>query len=232
MLGVLALSLGLGEAVQAQRISASQTGTSGSNMWLTFISDARLSTRWGLHTDVQTRRGKETNSSPQQLLRLGVNYRVAPILQLTAGYAYASSYMYGDYATASPLPSTASTSSFCYATTVGASTRSTATASSNAGFASPGQEVTYLNRIRYQLRLAVPLGSQGRMVPRTPYLVGADEIFIGFGASSGRNFFDQNRAYLALGYQFTKTTPWKSATSTRWRQTAGMLAINTTTRSS
>jgi len=222
VLAVLVLSLGIGEAGQAQRLPASQTGTSGSNMWLTFLSDARLSTRWGLHTDVQTRRGKETGSAPQGLLRLGVNYRVAPTLQLTAGYAYASSYMYGDYATASPLPEHRIYQQFLLRNDSGRVHTQHRYRLEQRWVRQPGQEITYLNRMRYQLRLAVPLGSHGRMVPCTPYLVGANEIFIGFGAGSNRNFFDQNRAYLGLGYQFTKATALEVGYQHQMARTAGI----------
>jgi hypothetical protein len=178
VLAVLVLSLGMSEAVQAQRVNSAQTGTSGSNAWLTFLSDVRLSKHWGLHTDVQMRRAKDINSSPQKLVRLGVNYRVAKALQLTAGYTYASSYLYGDYATASPLPEHRIYQQLVLREDSGRVHTQHRYRLEQRWVRRPGETVTYLNRMRYQLRLAVPIGSHGQLVPRTPYLVGADEVFI------------------------------------------------------
>jgi hypothetical protein len=62
----------------------------------------------------------------------------------------------------------------------------------------------YLNRVRYQLRATVPLNNQ-RLLDKTWYLAGFDEIFLGFGKNVNQNIFDQNRLGLLLGYQLNKT---------------------------
>jgi hypothetical protein len=206
VLAVLVLLLGAGEASFAQQTLSSST-SSGSNAWVNFLSDARLSSRWGLHTDVQLRRAKHSRSAPQRLGRIGVNYRVAPALQLTAGYAYASSYFHNDYAAASPLPEHRLYQQVLLREDSGRVHTQHRYRLEQRWVRRPGDaQATYLNRMRYQLRLVVPIGSQGRLLAHIPYLVGADEVFLGFGQSAGRHFFDQNRAYLALGYQFTSAT--------------------------
>ena len=206
VLAVLVLTLGTGAAGYAQRTTSLPAGPAGTNTWLTFLSDTRLSQRWGLHTDVQLRRAKD-DYQPQQLARIGVNYHVAKMLQLTAGYAYASSYFYNDYASASPRPEHRFYQQVLLREDSGRVHTQHRYRLEQRWVRRPGDaHATYLNRMRYQLRLVVPIGSQGQLVARTAYVAGADEIFMGFGASAGRNFFDQNRAYLALGYQFTRTT--------------------------
>lgn len=226
LLATLVLILAAGAAGFAQRAaSPSGAAPAGANTWLTFLSDARLSKRWGLHADGQLRRAKDAYQ-PQQLARIGINYHVAPALQLTAGYARASSYFHNDYASASPLPEHRLYQQVLLRDDSGRVHTQHRYRLEQRWVRRPGDaQATYLNRMRYQLRLVVPLGNKGKLEPGTPYLAGADEIFLGFGASAGRNFLEQNRAYLALGYQFTKTVAMEAGYQHQMVQPAAGYAI-------
>ena len=64
-------------------------------------------------------------------------------------------------------------------------------------------EFPLLNRMRYMVRLQVPL--KGKEVKdKTPYIALYDEIFVGFGENVNANIFDQNRIGILLGYRFNK----------------------------
>jgi len=57
-------------------------------------------------------------------------------------------------------------------------------------------------RFRYNVSFAIPL--RGRtLVANTPFVFLNDEVHINAGKSIGVNYFDQNRLFLGLGYQFT-----------------------------
>jgi len=64
-------------------------------------------------------------------------------------------------------------------------------------------EFPLLNRIRYMIRLQLPLKGN-EIKDKTPYLAFYDEIFIGFGKNVNMNVFDQNRIGILLGYRFNK----------------------------
>lgn len=64
-------------------------------------------------------------------------------------------------------------------------------------------EFPLLNRIRYMIRVQVPLKGN-EIKDKTPYLAFYDEIFIGFGENVNVNVFDQNRIGILLGYRFNK----------------------------
>jgi hypothetical protein len=64
-------------------------------------------------------------------------------------------------------------------------------------------EFPLLNRIRYMIRVQVPLKGN-EIKDKTPYLAFYDEIFIGFGKNVNVNVFDQNRIGILLGYRFNK----------------------------
>jgi hypothetical protein len=175
--------------------------------WLMYFSDARLSKRWGVHTEVQLRRSELGGSSQQNFVRVGGNYYVSPRLMLTAGYAYALTYPYGDYPVASRFPEHRIYQQVLLRDALGRVQFAHRYRLEQRWLRLPGAEnYTYLNRTRYQLRMTVPLGSSGQLQPRVPYLAAYDEVFVHFGRNVARNTFDQNRAYMALGYQVSKAT--------------------------
>ena len=63
-------------------------------------------------------------------------------------------------------------------------------------------EFPLLNRLRYMLRLQIPLKGN-EIKDKTPYFAVYDEIFIGFGKNVNENIFDQNRIGILFGYRFS-----------------------------
>ncbi|WP_167851929.1 DUF2490 domain-containing protein [Hymenobacter elongatus] len=169
------------------------------------FSDTRLNNRWGWHAEAQWRQAKGVDATGQNILRVGVNYHVSPALQLTGGYAYALPFPTGDNLSTVRMPEHRT-----YQQVQLTDSQERLHVQHRYRLEQrwvrfgPQQSFTYLNRVRYQLRLAMPLFAP-RIKPGVSYLVAADELFIGFGANAGRTIFDQNRAYAALGYQATKS---------------------------
>lgn len=57
-------------------------------------------------------------------------------------------------------------------------------------------------RIRYNVSMTIPLKGR-QVVPKTPFIFLNDEVHINFGKDIVYNYFDQNRLFAGLGYQFT-----------------------------
>jgi hypothetical protein len=57
-------------------------------------------------------------------------------------------------------------------------------------------------RVRYNLSFTIPI-TQKQVVPKTPFVFMNNEVFINAGKEIINNYFDQNRAFIGLGYQFT-----------------------------
>jgi long-subunit fatty acid transport protein len=57
-------------------------------------------------------------------------------------------------------------------------------------------------RIRYNMAFTIPLKGK-QLLPNTPFLFANNEVMINFGKQVVNNYFDQNRAFLGVGYQFT-----------------------------
>lgn len=57
-------------------------------------------------------------------------------------------------------------------------------------------------RIRYNMAFTIPLKGK-QVVAKTPFLFANNEVMINFGKEIVNNYFDQNRAFVGFGYQFT-----------------------------
>lgn len=57
-------------------------------------------------------------------------------------------------------------------------------------------------RIRYNISFTIPLKGK-QVVPKVPFVFMNNEVFINFGKNIVYNYFDQNRLFAGLGYQFT-----------------------------
>lgn len=209
--GVVALA-GLGllltRPCAAQHTSAQPAAVRDNNAtaWLTFYSDARLTQRWGLHTEAQWKRAKGLQNPQENVFRVGASYHASRALLLTAGYAYAQAFPYGNDPSVNHIAEHRTYQQLQLRDTKGfVRTQHRYRLEQRWIESNTTPAYTYLNRMRYQLRLAAPL--LGREIkPGVPYAVVADEVFVGFGRRAEGRIFDQNRAYAALGYQVSTAT--------------------------
>ncbi len=201
---ILFLSLLLPFAAQAQQPEPLRVRDHNTNTWVMYFSDARLSDHWSIHTEAQWRRARVLRDPLQNLFRVGGNYHLNDQVMLTAGYALVLSSPYGDFPAAGRTTEHRIYQQILLRSAYGPlGVQHRYRLEQRWLGAVEGSDYTYVNRTRYQLRMALPLLG-GKIEAGTPYAVVSDELFVNFGRSVQNNFFDQNRAYAALGYQFTK----------------------------
>ncbi len=63
-------------------------------------------------------------------------------------------------------------------------------------------EYSFNYRVRYNMAFTIPLKGK-QVVAKTPFLFVNNEVMINFGKEIVTNYFDQDRAFVGLGYQFT-----------------------------
>ncbi|SHI66953.1 Protein of unknown function [Hymenobacter daecheongensis DSM 21074] len=176
------------------------------NVWLLYGTDAQLTDKWGLHLDGQIRRTRNVSFLRQNQVRVGVNYYLAPQATLAAGYSYLALYSADDAPTAIHAPEHRVYEQLVLQDNEGLVRVQHRYRLEQRRLVRPGEsDPVYLNRMRYQLRLTMPLRGT-EVKPGTPYATIADELLFNFGRNVVGGIFDQNRASLALGYQFTKAT--------------------------
>lgn len=181
--------------------------------WYNFFGTFKISEKFGIHTEYQWRRNEMITQWQQSLLRIGVNYNLNSRVLFRVGYGWIETYPYGE------IPINGMGRNFTEHRIfemvqlnhkegiVDFSHRFMFEQRFVGRYSSINEptedEFPLLNRIRYMIRVQVPLKGN-EIKDKTPYLAFYDEIFIGFGKNVNMNVFDQNRIGLLLGYRFNK----------------------------
>jgi hypothetical protein len=58
------------------------------------------------------------------------------------------------------------------------------------------------HRVRLNFSMTIPL-TKKEVAPKTPFIFLSDELFVNAGKNIVYNYFDQNRLFIGVGYQFT-----------------------------
>lgn len=192
-------------------IHAQRQSTDNLNGWFMYFGDHKFADKWGIHIEGQLRRNDIISNGQQLLLRTGINYHFNPNVFTTVGYCYVETYPYGEFPVKVTFPEhrfweqlqiKTQLSNFEWVSRFRLEQRFSQLPINNAGIFEPGDAV-YTNRFRLLNRFSLPFKGS-KIEDKSFYLTAYDEIMINFGEHVGMNLFDQNRAYLALGYKVPK----------------------------
>ncbi len=194
---------------------AQNTGLRDDNTigWYVYTGTFRWHKQWSLHTEYQWRRENILPTWQQSLMRLGLNYQLNPNILLHLGYGWIETFNYGDYpinAFGKQFPEHRIYQQVNITQKIGRTDflhryrlEQRWLGRFNEAASDRPDGWNYINRVRYMLRVQVPL--QGPVLDdKEFYLAAFDEIFIGFGKNVNQNVFDQNRISLLAGYRFSK----------------------------
>lgn len=193
----------------------SQTSFSG---WLADFNTFKINTRFSVHFDAQLRSSDQLQNIQTVLLRPGLNWHLNKKMIVTTGYAYIQNKRaIGNITGYTPEHRIWEQFLITHPLIIGASQQARKGSLSHRFrleqrfIGKPSVENNRLvnsgnvfaNRFRYFIRNITPL------VPWTgsgkgPFIAIQNEVFVNIGDASSVNgkFFDQNRAYLAMGYRF------------------------------
>ena len=179
--------------------------------WYNYFGSFMLHNKISIHTEYQYRRENIITHWQQGLLRLGVNYHFNSDVLIRMGYAWIETFPYGE------LPVNGLGKDFTEhrifqmiqllqrAGTVNISHRYMLEQRFVGRYSSPflhqEDEFPLLHRMRYMIRLQIPISGSG-IDDRSTYIACFNEIFIGFGNNVNANIFDQNRIGIMAGYRF------------------------------
>jgi len=176
-------------------LGQSPSGTTGS--WFMCVNQTRLHKNWSIHTEAQYRSFEIIPNSEQMLLRGGVNYHINNSAFTSIGYAYIANYAFDK----EQLPGVQVSENriwqqFLMRNRIGRYFFEHRYRIEQRWIQSNNSS-RYLDRIRYLLRVTVPLNKK-EIETNTLFLSFYDEVFIHFSSAP----FDRNRLYGAVGYQF------------------------------
>jgi len=180
-----------------------QNQTSG---WFMLLNSTKFSDKWGMHLDVQLRSADQLDYLRNVLIRPGLTYYINNKSNVTVGYLLnttktevlgsadidlVENRIWEQYILTHKIGSIFTTHRFRL--------EQRFIEQNN------GSEV-FSQRFRYFFRLIQPLKKQTETFSKGAFLALQNELFFNVQHKDqlSGNFFDQNRAYLALGYRFSK----------------------------
>ncbi|MBT1696125.1 DUF2490 domain-containing protein [Fulvivirgaceae bacterium PWU4] len=201
VLCIAAITLASAELAFAQKETEVREQT-----WLGYFNQTRFTKRSGLWVDLHYRlTGNFTDERSVNIARVAYIYYISDQVRLMGGYAYAKHFSHG---TATPdVPEHRpwqqiqwfdKKNGFNLMQWFRVEQRYRRTVA--AGELTDDYNFNW--RLRYNFALTLPLKGK-QVVAKTPFLFFNDEIHINAGKEIVNNYFDQNRAFLGLGYQFT-----------------------------
>ena len=190
--------------------------------WLRLSADVPLRGRWSLYSEVESRQGNDQLGA-QRLGRLGFRLHVAPCFSLTTGYVLAANEF--ERTDASTAPEHRFYQELALADQAGP-VRASHRLRAEERWLRPAPDAAFhfAPRLRYQLRLVVPLHRGGGLPVSSAYVVAADELFAGLGPRNGRSFLEENRLSAGLGYRVSARTSLEMAYlhQSQWVGTSGL----------
>lgn len=168
----------------------------GVGNWIMYFGSNRISDKFSIHTEVQYRNHTIIpNNIEQLLLRTGLNWHFDDNAFATAGYGYIPSYVFD-----SPQSEPETTEHRIWQQLIMNNKVGRVKFEHRYRLEQRWVNDNYKTRYRYRLMMFIPL-NKPVIETGTFYLGFYDEIFV----NHSKTFFDRNRLYGALGYQFSST---------------------------
>lgn len=184
--------------------------------WLMYFGTNKISDKLSVHTEVQYRNHTVTpNNIEQLLLRTGLNYHFTPNAIVTAGYAFVSSYDFESEQNSAEITEHRIWEQFILTNNIGR-----VKFEHRYRIEQRWVNQNYKNRFRYRLMLFIPL-NKSKIEKGSLFLGLYDEIFL----NTKETYFDRNRLYGALGYQFNKLTSLQVGLMHQQTNTLGKLYL-------
>jgi len=162
-----------------------------------YFGQNRITDEWSIHTEIQYRNHTVAPVNIEQLLlRTGLNYHLSSSAMLTAGYGYIASHEFE-----SDQRSPESREHRIWQQLIMTNKIDRLKFEHRYRVEQRWVNDDYRNRLRYRLMVFLPL-NKPVIEKGTVFLGLYDEIFM----NTKQTFFDRNRLYGAVGYQFSKTT--------------------------
>jgi long-subunit fatty acid transport protein len=199
----LALSLLL--VIGQQAFSQTKEFETEEQTWFGYFNQTRFTDKSGMWVDLHLRlTGNFFDQPVVTIARAGYTYYVNDHVKLTAGYAYATRYSttngpnIPEHRPWQQIQWVEKKSWFTMMQWVRLDERFRQKVSAGELI----DDYSFNYRIRYNMAFTIPLKGK-QVVAKTPFLFANNEVMINFGKEIVYNYFDQNRAFVGLGYQFT-----------------------------
>ncbi|WP_207429488.1 DUF2490 domain-containing protein [Pedobacter sp. SYSU D00535] len=173
--------------------------------WLASFNSVKLSEKWGLHFDIQLRSADDVEYFRHLLVRPGLTYFINGKQNVTAGYAWIETFADPDLPLGANFTEHRLWQQYIYAYKIKSIPVSHRFRLEQRFIERTGEDV-FSQRLRYFARAIVPFKTDEAGFTKGAFAALQNEIFLNIQNKDKINnsTFDQNRAYVALGYRLSK----------------------------
>jgi hypothetical protein len=189
------LLFGINTALKAQTVHQN-TG------WLFLMNSTKINEKWGAHFDLQVRSSEEFKNIRNLLIRPGITYFLNSNNNLTLGYLFTQTYAPGIEA----ITENRAWEQFIHTHKIKAVNVSHRFRLEQRFIEKIAADDVFAQRLRYFVRFLIPLKKEAEKFEHGLFAALQNEVFLNVQNKNvvNNHVFDQNRAYLALGYRLQK----------------------------
>lgn len=174
--------------------------------WLFLMNNNRLSKKWGTHLDVQLRTGDQFSHLKNFMFRPGLTYFLNDKSDVTLGYLLNETYLPQAGTKDIQLTEHRIWQQYIYKHKISTVNVSHRFRLEQRFIEQQGGTDVFAQRMRYFFRFLLPLVKEQQSFQKGAFVALQNELMFNVQHKESINghFFDQNRAYLAGGYRFSK----------------------------
>lgn len=174
--------------------------------WLFLMNTTKFNDKWGMHMDVQLRTQDEWDGLRNLLVRPGLTYYISSNSDVTLGYLYTPTLLNVDGAAKSTLTEHRIWQQYIYKHKLGPVAISHRFRLEQRFIERQSGDDLFAQRGRYFVRGIIPLQKTETAFEKGAFVALQNEVFLNVQSKDELNgsIFDQNRAYVAAGYRFSK----------------------------
>lgn len=181
------------------------------NAWAAYTGTNKLSGKLDVYTEFQFRRNGFYEKPLQIQLRTALDIKINDFFTASPAYVYTVSYPYGkqpstNYSFVEHRPfeqfvTKNSIGRFKITHRYRLEQRFIETKLLDTNKEYVFDKWLYKNRLRYRILANIPINKPTMKDAKTLFIQASNELFINFGKNVAKNIFDQNRAFIGLGYK-------------------------------
>jgi hypothetical protein len=215
--------------IQVAVIGAASAQTNELSGWAALFHTQKFSTHWGASFDGQFRSAHQIDFLKNVLLRPSVNYYFDKNKNVALGYAYIATNGVSATGTKTFRPESRIFQQLIISQKLGVNTQLTHRFRLEQRFLgkTTTQDAYFAQRLRYFARAVVPFNNDAVFTQGT-FLALQNEIFgnVQNKQKVNKHLFDQNRAYVALGYRLNKMVDIETGYLNQYIKQAEAYTIN------
>ncbi|TKC04288.1 DUF2490 domain-containing protein [Pedobacter frigoris] len=173
--------------------------------WLFLMNSTKINEKWGAHFDLQLRSSDNWEDVRNLLIRPGVTYFIDKQNDVTLGYLFTQTYSQAA-GVKNALTENRIWQQYIHKHKISSVNISHRFRLEQRFIERANNDDLFAQRARYFVRALIPLQKKEDAFDKGPFAALQNELFFNIQGKSGLNghVFDQNRAYLAAGYRFSK----------------------------